>query len=322
MPELAAFLIRPAREGYPTDYLLARIRGRRAELVTDWLAPPGQPEAPAPLQHRATARGMTALEAREKMRQQFRWVYIQMNQGVRDIFAPMFLWFELRTILICLRLRRGGEQEQAAGMLGGSLLATRVQRVLSGDQEPFAGADPLSKLLGAAAKPGSDLGTLYREQKGREYEERCVALYLERMTQLPLHPVLGEFFRSLVDLVNLLALAKQMRWELKEPQALIRGGNIATGRLEKVLKEGSVAGLAALLRSQPGLGGLQALPDNLEHFLLCRLTRKLRKLGRDPLGMGSILAYLWECYVEARNAGVLQHAALLGEETLGAELIG
>jgi hypothetical protein len=265
---------------------------------------------------------MTSREAREKMRQEFRWVYLQMNRGVRSSFAPLFLWFELRTILVCLRLSRGGEREQAAALLDASLLAQPVRRVLRGIEVPFAGADPLSELLEADAATGRELGTLYREGKGREYEERLVALYLERVTRLALPPVLGEFFRALVDLENLLALAKQLRWRLQEPRALIGGGTITMKRLEQVLKTGSAAGLACLLRSQPGLGGLPELPENLEHFLLCRLTGKLRKLGRDPLGIGCILAYLWECHIAARNAGLVHHAQVLGAETLDAELIG
>ncbi|HEY5513038.1 MAG TPA: V-type ATPase subunit [Geomonas sp.] len=142
------------------------------------------------------------------------------------------------------------------------------------------------------------------------------------MTSLALHPVLREFFRALVDLMNLLFLAKQMRWQLEDPRALIRGGTIATERLEKVLKKGSAAALAALLRSQPGLGDLPAVPDNLEQFLLCRLTRQVRRLGRDPLGIGRILDYLWGCSVEARNASLVHHGAALGDSALAAELIG
>ena len=256
------------------------------------------------------------------MRQEFRWVYLQMNRGVRSCFAPIFLWFELRTILVCLRLCRGGGREQAAALLDASLLAQPVQRVLRGIEEPFAGADPLSELLEADAATVRALGILYREGKGREYEERLVALYLERVTRLALPPVLGDFFRWLVDLENLLALAKQMRWRLEEPRALIGGGTIAIKRLEQVLKAGSAAGLAGLLPSRPGLGELPELPQNLEHFLLCRLTGKLRKLGRDPLGIGCLLAYLWECHIEARNAGLVHHAQVPGNETLDAELIG
>jgi hypothetical protein len=324
MPELAAFLIQPAHEGYPTDYLVARIMGRRPNLVTDWLShlvPPGPPETLSPLLQRTTSRGMTAAQARLKMREEFRWVYLQMNEGERKTFAPFFLWFEVRTILICLRFRRGGEREKAAALLASSLLAQRVQLVLSGEGKPFARGDALTDLLAAVAEPGLDLGAI-REQGGREFEQRFVALYLERMTRLTLHPVLREFFRSVVDMANLLSLAKQMRWQLVVPRAFIRGGAIATKRLEGLLKERSAARLAVLLRSQPGVGGLPAVPDNLEQFLLCGLTRKVRKLAREPLGIGLILDYLWGRFVEARNASLVHHGAVLGDETLRAELIG
>ena len=322
MRELAALLIQPAQEGYPTDYLLARIPVRRKNLVTGRLSPP-VPSVPQEtsscLGQGDTPRGRSPTLAREKMRQEFRWVYLRMNPRVRDSFAPLFLWFELRTILISLRLRRGGESEKIAELLTDTLLARRVQLLLG---EPAAGADAVTGLLEEIGGPGRGLGALYREQKGREYEERCTALYLERVLRLPLHPVLREFFRLVIDLVNLLALAKLLRWRLEEPRPFIRGGTFAARRLEKVLENKSSGGLAALFPLRRGAGDLPALPDNPEHFLLCRLTRKVRKLDRDPLGVGCILAYLWDCSVEARNAGLVQHAAALGEQTMRAELIG
>jgi len=322
--ESAAFLIEPLQVGQPTDYLLARIASRRRELVTDWFAIPESPLAPetrASAGNQVWARGMSAALARDYMRHEFRWVYLQLNQGMRRTMAPVFLWFELRTILVSLRLRRGGEREREsiADLLAGSLLAKRVRQLLG---EPAAGTDALADLLEAVAEPGRGLGALYRGQKGREYEELFLSLYLERTLRRALHPVLRDFFSAVVDQMNLLALAKLLRWQLDDPHPFIRGGTIATKRLEEALKGGTAAGLAALLRPQPGPEGLAALRDNPEHFLLCRLTRQVAKLGSDPLGVGRILAYLWGCAIKARNAGVVHHAAFLGEETLHAELIG
>ena len=324
MRESAAFLIEPIQVGHPTDYLLARIASRRRELVTDWFAIPESPLTPETkdsAHSQVWARGMSAALARAKMRQEFRWVYLQLDQGMRSTLAPLFLWFELRTILVSLRLRRGGEREveSIADLLSGSLLAKRVRQLLG---DPAAGADDLADLLEAVAEPGRGLGALYRGQKGREYEELFLSLYLERTLRQSLHPVLREFFVAAADQMNLLTMAKLLRWQVEEPQPFIRGGTLATRQLEKVLKGGSLAGLAALLRPQPGPEGLAVLRDNPEHFLLSRLTRKVAKLGRDPLGVGRILAYLWDCTIKARNAGVVHHAAFLGEETLHAELIG
>jgi hypothetical protein len=320
VPELAAFLAQPVQVGFPTEYLLARIRGRRAQFACDWGAPPAAlPEPPASPRQDAAHAGLTAQQAREKLSREFSWVYLQLDQAGRSAFAPFFLWFELRTMLVFLRLARGDAREKSATLLAGSLLAHPVQQALhrGGD----AALAPLAELLEAVGKPARELGTLYREGKGRQYEELCVARYLEGVTRLELPPVLCEFFRLLVDQLNLLALAKQLRWQPGEHRAFVGGGGLAVGRLAKVLQQRDAAGLAALLRSGPGRDEPLALPENPEQYLLCRLTRAVRRLGRDPLGFGTVLAHLWECSVQSRNASLLHHAADLGEGALGAEVI-
>jgi len=301
-------LSRPAFAGYPDEYLLARLRGRRAGLGSE-------------RQSQAAAAGMTDAEAWDTQRSEFRWVYHQMNVGLRQTFAPLFLWFELRTIILCLRLRRGGERGKAAGLLPASLLAKPLQQALTEEGEPAEVMDALSGLLAAVAEPYRGLADLYRQQGGRELEQRLVTLYLERMTDLPLHPLLREFFRGLIDLRNLVTLAKQLRWQLREPQVFIRGGEITPERLGQALEEGSAAGLAALLAALPGMGASPAAPLNPEQQLFGWLTGKVRRLGRDPLGVGLVLDYLWRCFVEAHNLSLIIHGEGLDHETLGAELI-
>lgn len=319
MLEPAAFLIQPAREGYPTDYLLARIRRRRREFLTDWSA--GSRETVVAELHAVSSRGLSPQQARSRMHQEFRWVYLQMNRRMRETFAPLFLWFEIRTITICLRLLRSGEKEQVAVQLAESLLGQRLRSIFTQGASPFAVKGALAGLVEADARQVRQLDAWYREGKGSEYEQRIVSLYLERVTGGRLHPALEVFFRSLVDLNNLVPLAKQMRWRLPYPPVLIPGGTIGRGRLEKVFKEGDESAIVRVLREEPDPGAPEALPGNLEHYLLCRLTRKVRKLAVDPLGAGLILAYLWECYLEARNSALVQHSALFGEEALAAELI-
>lgn len=308
MREVMALLSRPAFEGYPDEYLLARLRGRRTGLGSERHSP-------------AAAAGMTDAEAWDAMRSEFRWVYRQMNAGLRLTFAPLFLWFELRTIILCLRFRRGGEQVKAAGLLPASLLAKPVQQVLTEDGEPAAVMDDLSGLLAAVGEPFRGLGDLYRERGGRELEQRLVTLYLERMTGLPLHPLLREFFRGLIDLRNLVTLAKQLRWHVHEPQLFIRGGEITAERLGQALAEGTAGGLATLLAELPGMEALPADQVNPEQQLFGWLTAKVRRLGRDPLGPGLVLDYLWRCFVEARNLSLMIHGQDLGQETLHAEMI-
>ena len=308
MHELMALLRRQAFAGYPDEYLLARLRGRRAKLGSEQHSP-------------AAVAGMTDADAWDRLRSEYRWVYRQMNAGLRLIFAPLFLWFELRTIILCLRFRRGGERLQAAGLLSSSLLAKRVQQTLETEGEPATVINDLASILATVAEPYRDLGELYRQRGWRELEQRFVTLYLERMTVLPLHPLLREFFRALVDLRNLVTLAKQIRWQVNEPQAFIRGGEISPERLGKARTEGTAVGLNALLAGLPDLGVLPPDQLNPEQQLYGWLTRKVRRLGRDPLGIGLILDYLWRCFVEAHDLSLMIHGQELESDTLRAELI-
>jgi len=308
MRELMALLSRPAFDGYPDEYLLARLKGRWAGLGSG-------------RQSKAAAGGMTDADAWDPMHSEFRWVYRQMNERLRLTFAPLFLWFELRTIILCLRFRRGGDRAKAAGLLPASLLAKPLQQALTEEGEPAEVMEALSGLLAAVAEPYRGLADLYRQRGGRELEQRLVTLYLERMTDLPLHPLLREFFRGLIDLRNLVTLAKLLRWQLREPQVFIRGGEITPERLGQALEEGSAAGLAALLAALPGMGVPPAAPLNPEQQLFGWLTAKVRRLGRDPLGVGLVLDYLWRCFVEAHNLSLMIHGEGLDHETLSAELI-
>jgi hypothetical protein len=314
MRELTALLEQPAGEGYPTEYLLARIRARRASLVAARLSP-----VPAEL---PGAGGMAATAAREQLRAEFCWVYRQMSEELRKTFAPLFFWFELRTILLALRFRRGGERGKAERLLSASLLAEPVRRVLTEEGDPARLIDELAGLLATVAGPCRGLGDICRQQGWRDFEQSLANCCLERMAGPPVHPLLREFFRALIDLRNLVTLAKQLRWQLKGPSAFIRGGELALARLEKARDAGTPAGLAALLGSLPGMGVLPTAPGNPEPLLLGWLTRKLRALGRDPLGIGLVLDYLWNCSVEARRLGLLFHGQALDRETMAAELIG
>ena len=308
MRELMALLSRQPFAGYPDEYLLARLRGRRADPGNERHSP-------------ATVAGMTDADAWDRVRNEYCWVYRQMNPGLRLTFAPLFLWFELRTIILCLRFCRGGERVKAAGLLPASLLAKRVQQALGAEGEPASVVDALAILLTPVAGPYRDLGTLYRQTGGRAVEEQIVSLYLERMAVMPLHPLLREFFSSLIDLRNLITLAKQIRWQIAAPQAFIPGGEITPKRLGTALTEGTAAGIAPLLAALPDMEALPQERLNPEPQLFRWLTRKVRRLGRDPFGVGLVLDYLWRCYVEAHDLSLAIHGQELNRDSLAAELI-
>jgi hypothetical protein len=325
MRELAALLKEQPYEGYPTDYLLARIRGRRATLPSAWPGPgAGGEAAEGTLQqlYPSSAGTVTAAAARAELRAELRWAYRQMDDGMRLTFAPFFFWVELGTIILVNRFRRTGQRERSAPLLAASLLGQRLRQLLAREGEPAPLFDELGVLLGAVCGPCRELGGVYRQRGGRAWEEQLVRLFLERMTEAPLHPVLAEFFRALIDLRNLMVLAKQLRWQLHDPEAFARGGEIPPKRLQRVLAEGTPTLPAALLGLLPGMAPPAAAPANPEPLLLHWLTRRVRQLAREPGGIGLILDYLWQRIMTARNLGLVFHGTDLERPALHAELTG
>lgn len=309
MRDAAAFLMEPAREGYPADYLLARLASRRGELVVRARAAGGAAGAATPLQ------------ARAGMRREFRWVYLRMERRLREQWAPLFLWFELGTILVCLRHLRAADREQVARNLADSLLGERIRAVFTSGEPVFAPAGPLAELAGADLKQARELERWYREAKGLEYERRLASLCLERLSREPLPAPLREFLALAADMRNLVAVAKQLRWGVAEQTALVPGGNLPGERLAKVLKQRDQGAFLKLLPRFTAPAPPEAAPDRLEHALLVQLTRRVRRQAADRLGDGFILAYLWEVYLEARNTAVAHHGEALGADVLANELI-
>ena len=307
MRELASLLRQQTSEGYPTEYLLARIRGRRAALPTVRAETGGLPEPAA---------------ARAALRRELAWAYRQMNDGMRLTFAPFFFWYELGTIIVACRFRRSGQRERSSPLLAASLLGERVRLLFAGEMETSALVDELGRVLAAACGPCHELGGVYRQRGGRVWEDRLVRCVLERMVAGPLHPVLAEFFRALADLRNLMVLAKQLRWQLHDPEPFVRGGTIPLKRLQRVLAEGYPTLPAGLLAALPGMAPVAAVPANPEPLLLAWLTRRVRLLAREPGGTGLVLDYLWQRIMAARNLGLAFHGTELERPALDAELIG
>ncbi|WP_129128332.1 hypothetical protein [Geomonas oryzae] len=312
MHDRTAFLASPS-EGFPTDYLLARLKSRRPRLETRHHGigeTALKREAPSP---------PGALRGADGVREEYRWVYRQMNPGLRKRFAPYFLWFELRSILIALRHLRSGEKELVALSLDGSMLSPEVRGLFTSAGAPFTDASPLIRLLQAQASDARQLAAWYREGKGREYERKTVSLYLEGVGRDRLSPPVGLFFALLTDVKNLVALAKQLRWGVPDPAAFMDGGAIPRQRLCEELEKGE-SGLDRMLRKTVRRGTPDTVPERVEHALLTQLTGRIRREAETRSGEAFILAYLWECHLRARNKALRFRAGSFGEEGPATEL--
>ncbi len=107
-------------DGYPTDYVVARVRARRTALTHDWRAA-GARRASLAASDEAIWDGLL---------QEFEWLYLQMDRPMRARLAPVFALFELKTIVLCLRNASAGRPDEIERLLGHSLLADRVRDAL------------------------------------------------------------------------------------------------------------------------------------------------------------------------------------------------
>jgi ATP synthase C subunit len=306
-------------DGFPLEYLLARLKGRRRYLVDDW---PAVLDAPEPLAavpaapYRPTPGHRSAEEVWQGMQRECAWVYGQLGPQLRARLAPFFLYLELRTLVFAVRHRQSGDTKALALLLARSLLAGPVQRLLTAEPEPARLVARLAEELGEWAGPGRSLAAAYRERGVAGFEERLFSSYLARVTVSRLHPAMAEFFRLLIDGRNVVILAKYRRWRLPGASFII-GGGIRLSRLQQLAAAGEA-------REEPfPLWGeqLALTAGNLETRLLTRLSRLVGRLEREPTGVGCVLAYLWRCAMEARNLSLLVHGADMDRDSLLAEVV-
>uniref|UniRef100_A0A831U456 V-type ATP synthase subunit C n=1 Tax=Geobacter metallireducens TaxID=28232 RepID=A0A831U456_GEOME len=314
----------PEGRGYPADYLRGRLRGRRAYFVSDWegvlaaadplAAVPASPWR-EPLPDRSEG-GMWGGALRE-----FVWVYGQMEPGVRRTFAPLFAWFELRTLLLVFRNLAAQDVSRAGALLGESLLDGRVTRRLSAVRDLAEGVEALVSLLVLKKAKFGLLRQTFAEEGLPGFERELATLWLEDLAARRLDHPLAELLRRLMDLRNMVILAKVLRWHPKAPPSFVRGGTIPFRCLGELAGRGEPEELLRLLERLSGREVARRALLNPEPPLLEAITREVRRWGREPGGTGPILDYLWRCHLEARNLGLLVHGGELDRETIKREMV-
>ena len=319
--EAMELLRETAGRGYPADYLLARLKGRRGYLVADWegvlaAAEPLAALPPSPYRGPlvdATDEGVWAGLLRE-----YGWVWRQMDEGWRRLFAPVFGGAELRTLTLVLRAVGKGERERAGRLLADSLLPRRLLRRL------LESADLAAAVAAVAEETGGNAA--WRRRLAEAFRRRGVAGVEETLTDRHLaegakarHPEIKAFFTCLVDGRNIVALHKHLRWRIASPPPLVAGGSLRPDLSREAAAQGDPAAVFPLVARLTGrVAGPEA--GSVEHLLLAGVTRMLRRRGRES-EVALVLDYLWRCAVEARNLSLLIHAGAQEREALRREVV-
>lgn len=275
-------LQQPRSAGYPTDFLLARLRGKR--------------------QHLAESRSAGGSDNRwSDLQDDFQTVFAAMEKGLRRRFAPCFLYFELRNLQMILRTVSSHDQQQLEQLGRHSLLQRRLLAQLQQSEESVDAFAVIDRWLSPLIPGWEPLAEIYTQHGFRPAEEKLTETVLRHFADSRLTPEMTSFITGLIDMRNLLAAARCLRWEL-DVLSLVNGGSQINRQLEMAMRKDGVNGLKQILEHQVS-EGVEDLA-HLERVLQLRISRQLASLARDPLGFGLILDYLWQRYQAFRSSGL------------------
>lgn len=241
--------------GAPYDWLLARMRGRRARVPDTASADPWS----------------VALA-------ETRWLYRRCEAPWRERIAPLLALLEVRQLVMALRLLDGGERTAAGAALHDSLLHPALLRQLVQEMPSAQRLRALTRLpqvtglLGANAETAALSGM-------RPFE----ALFVDRLLgygRTGGGKGLGDFFGELIDLRNLLALLKAQRWQTPESPAFLAGGRRSERALRRLaLRDDAMGRLVAeiaqtLRRRTVDPLTPTAIPAHLAQLVLASVARQ------------------------------------------------
>jgi vacuolar-type H+-ATPase subunit C/Vma6 len=310
--------------GYPTAYLLARIRGRRVHLIKDWdsiILDSNPLEAVQKTRYGEYILNYTNEGIWRLLQSEFQWMYLQMNNWLRDIFQPFFTYYELRTVIMCLRFKLDNSPDvDMADLLSFSLLSTRIKKLIKTNENITGILNGMSKKFFPSTYKPDTLHNIFSEKGLKGIEEELTDEYIERIRDRRLHSIIRKFFAYLIDIRNLLILFKYTRWNMTSEPVFFRGGSISTPRLRKALNTGKASIMNQLIYERTGKRLHEPGALSIENVLLSDLTKRLRHAGRDS-DIGFILDYLWKMYIEARNLSIIIHGRVTQKEAIRGELV-
>ncbi len=319
------FLQRHEDRGYPTEYLLSRIRGRRAYFLGDWDGILSSPDLFAYLLKTPYGEFITEHSGEgvwKRLLKEYKWIYLQMNKHLRDIFHAFFLFAEMKTLIVCFRHTiRKENKTSLTDILFFSLLSEKIKEMLDMETDFPSMLEKLERdFLYLPDKPARLKG-VFLEDGLKGLEQSLTRELLEEIMLSKLHPLMNIFFTSIIDSKNIIALYKHLRWGIRVPPLFIRGGTIRETYLTKVIHTNAISEVPKLIYRLTGLDIEETTISNLEKTLLAGLTKKTKVMGRRSADIGLILDYLWRYAVEVQNLSLLLYGRDIDRDILKEEIV-
>jgi vacuolar-type H+-ATPase subunit C/Vma6 len=311
--------------GYPTEYLLSRIRGRRVYLIKDWntfLFSPTPLETLLGTHYRDLVTEYSKEGVWKAMLKEFKWAYLQMNKGLRNVFSPFFLYSEIKTIILCLRHKMEKDRKtDVEDILSFSLLSGDLKEVFRKDADlPFLLEEIERQFLPLSDNP-EGLNVIFSKKGLKGVEEQLTDSLIEQIRTLSLHAVIKKYFVFLIDMRNVITLYKYVRWSVVNETVFVQGGSIQRSLLKDAAQRGDLSQVRRLIFELTGIMVEESGLSGVENVMLASLTKRLRILAKESYDIGLILDYLWKIYVEARNLAIILSCGDMERVTLKKELV-
>ena len=302
--------------GYPTEYLLARIHGRRLSFMSNWdmvMSDPDINEFMTP---------GTPGSIRERYLKESAWIYHQMNNRLRNVFRPYVMYLELNTLLTCLRYKAGkGNSAETERILYFSLLSKGIKDILKTDADIPTVLNTLGKKVSFIHDHESGLEQVFLKDGFKGAEQKIADALFDYIFNMDTHPLIKRFFVFIADARNIITLHKHLRWDTTSAPFFIEGGHIKKTILYKILHSYNTEALTALVYKQTGLRVDRPDAARVENALQRRLTGKIKKWEREDPDVGLVLNYLWRCAMEAKNLSIIHYGHELDRGILKEELV-
>ena len=315
----------PEGSGYPAEYLIARLQARRASFVKEWddiISGPVTVETMLPAYYGDLVAEYAKESVWKRMLKEYRWVYLQMNRGLRNMFRPFFLYSEIKTIVWCLRHKIEKESNtETEDLLLFSLLSKEVKDVLKKEADLSLLLEEFEKKYLSSMSGAAGLKEIFEKEGLKGVEEKLVNGFINQIIALKLHPVLHSFFVYLIDKQNIITLCKYERWDIKTDPLFIPGGSISESMLRKAVQDGGMSPIIRLVHQRTGISVKEPGVSEIENTLFAALTKYLRVKAREGSGPGLLLDYLWKIYIEALNFSILLYGRGFDKVTLRKELV-
>lgn len=315
------FLSDPEDRGYPVEYLLSRIRGRRSRLIADWRQLAYRPGPIEPIASHRRGRPVSAETAWKDLAQEYQWVYTQMSRSLREIFRPFFEYAELRTLFICLRQVKDKKAGRAAELLNVSLLSDEIRHALMTGNDVLSAVSRVERIFASQAPALLGLEERYRSEGLRGVEQLLTNAFLTFIVSTRLHPLIRSFFGRVIDSRNIMGLVKYTGMEFSALPTFLNNGSVPAARFTEIIGREDPSATISLMREVSGIRLERNEPAQVEIALYTWISRYLKTAGRDPLNIGLIIDYLWRRSIEAMNLGVLHHGKDLERDAVIAALV-